>query len=128
MISLQHEGTRLCLPTVQRATCDAGNLNVIDDQLIIKYNRYFPAQKSDIAGIPLAGRFDRHHIWDQETVHASRPQAARLLAVIILNLNLIPAAQIDAAIAAFQEMILKMQLEISELLPGDQIHPSLSID
>src|SRR5206468_420474 len=56
-----------------------------------------------------------------ETVNAADLVGIGLVAVIVLNLDFVAAAQIDAAIAAAWVTELGVQLEIGKVTVGDQI-------
>ena len=72
--------------------------------------------------------FRRVRARGQEAVDAADQVRVRLQAVVVLDLHLVAAAQVDAAVAALRVAELGVQLEVGELPLADQVDAGLGVD
>ena len=119
--ALQIDRTGHRLMAVERATCDAGNLLIVDDGRAVQHYGDFAADERDVEGLPdirCAGLFG---IWRKEAVDTTRVMTGRLCLGLRLYLNFVTAAQIDTAVRIFAAIEFKVQLEVLELVIVDEL-------
>src|SRR5690348_16353333 len=114
VVPLEQDRPRLPLLAINRPAGDAGDRLPVDHPLAVEDDGHHPPDQGDLERLPLArflGRIDRR---GEEAVHAADLVAVRLLAKIVLDLHLVPAAQVDAAVAPLRVAELGGQLEIGQ--------------
>src|SRR5712692_180354 len=116
MIALQHYRAGLTFIAVEGASCDPWDLGVIDNGCAVEDHRYSAANERDVVSLPLTGLLSRITRRRNEAIDSAYSVTLRLLAEVVLNLNLVAPAKIDAAVAEGDHLELDVQLEVSELL------------
>src|SRR5712692_10484317 len=89
VIALQHYWSRLAFVAVERASGNARNLSVVDDQLVVEHHCDPASDQGDVEALPLtsllcgiAGRGD-------ESVNAANSVAFGLLSEVVFDLDLV---------------------------------------
>src|SRR4051812_46446882 len=117
MIPLEKERTRFGLVAVQSASRRSRNLDVIEQLHAIADHGSVAAHEGDIERTPLSE--SERHARRRGIVAVDRAHLVRrLTATLGADLDLIPAAQINPAVAAFRTVDLDVQLEILKLAGG----------
>src|SRR5690348_6248874 len=94
---------------------------MIDDDGSVLCDSDSPTHQRDIEALPLSRLARLFRIGCDESIHATRVMARWFLNRIVFNLNLIPPAQIYAAVGALPAVELYVQFEIPELGTVDQL-------
>src|SRR4051812_3116575 len=123
VIALQENRTRRAFIAVERATGDSGDLLVYDHLSAVGDDCHHSSDQGDVVSLPLARRPRRNHTRRQESVNGAEAVIPRLIGVVVLNLNFVPAAQIDSAVALLWVAELDVELEVPEGAVGDEIAP-----
>src|SRR5262249_50623077 len=121
VIALQHYRPGLALIAIERASGDSRDLCVVDDSHAVENQRHFAADQSYVQGLPFAGLLGGIARRRDEAVDAADSMALRFFSEVVLNLNLVTASQIDAAVTLVSHLELEVQLEVGELLLGDYV-------
>ena len=93
----------------------------VDDRRAVKHDRDAPADELDVERLPLAGRARRIDGRRDEAVDAAHAQRIERLAGVVLDLHLVAAAQIHAAVAAGRKPELGVQPKVAERRVRDEI-------
>src|SRR3954462_3684100 len=123
VIALQENRARRAFIAVERATGDSGDLLVYDHLSAVGDDRHHSSDEGDVVRLPLARRPRRDHTRRQESVNGAEAIVPRRIAVVVLDLNFVAAAEIDAAVALLGVAELDVELEIAEGAVGDEIAP-----
>src|SRR3954471_21518520 len=121
VIALQENRTWRAFIAVERATGDSGHLLVCDHLSAVGDDGHHSSDEGDVVRLPLTGRPRRDHARRQESVNGAEPVVPRRIAVVVLDLNFVAAAQIDAAVALLGVTELDVELEVAEGAVGDEI-------
>ena len=78
----------------------------------IQQDRYAATKKLDVQGLPLIGSTGRVYTRRDKTVYAANAQRIDRLVTIVLNLDFVATAEVDAAVAAFGIAKFQLQLEV----------------
>src|SRR5438067_11008812 len=99
VIPLQEDGPRRALIAVEGAARDPGNLLPVDDALVVEVERERPPDERDVERLPLAGLLGGVDAGREEAVDAADLVAVGVAAEVVLDLHLVAAAEVDAAVA-----------------------------
>ena len=121
VVPLQHDGPRRSLVAVDRPARDAGNLALGDDAPAVELHGHDAADQGDIECLPLARLTPRVPRGRQEPVNPADVIERRLGGIAVLDLRLVAAAEVDAAVAAFRQAELGVEREVVEALRGDEV-------
>src|ERR1035437_7048623 len=122
VIALYVEGAGFAFVGIERAARGAGDLLVIDSLDAVANHRQPTAHQSDVEAFPLARRARQLHRRREHAVDT--PDAVKLVVgvhLLVLHLDFVAAAQIDAAIAVIGAVEFDVQFEIVELARGFQV-------
>src|SRR5215510_15550117 len=104
VIALEHERPRRLFGAVERASGDPRYLFLVNHCLAVERDGPLASDQSDLVLLPLAGLLRRVHLRSEESVQPAHAVTLRLLAVIVLDLRFIAAAQVNAAVALFDDL------------------------
>src|SRR5262249_54762379 len=121
VMGLRHYRPGLALIAIERASGDSRDLCVVDDSHAVENERHFAADQSYVEGLPFAGLLGGIARRRDEAVDAADSMALRFFSEVVLNLNLVTASQIDAAVTLVSHLELEVQLEVGGLLLGDYV-------
>src|SRR5712692_291418 len=123
VIPLQEQRPRLAFVAVERATGDSRNLLIADHLSSIRdYGHHSPDQR-DVVRLPFTRRSRRHLARRNESIDPAEPIVPGLVAEIVLDLHLVPPAEIHATVAFLRVAELDVKLEILELAIRHEIGP-----
>src|SRR5712691_8901456 len=130
MIPLQHDRPHLLFIAIERATRGPRNVRPANHLFAVQDHRHHPADQRDVVGLPLAGALRRILSGNQKPV--DRAEAARGLPAAhghdrVLDLRLVAAPQIDAAVAVLGIAELEVQLEVAKHRVAHEIATALRI-
>src|SRR5690349_8657869 len=116
MVALQIDRSGSALVTIQRATRRTGNDLIGNHGSAVEDDSYASADEGDVVRLPLAGRVRRALVRRQKTIHSSNFVGARNgTSFAVLDLHLVSAAEVNAAVAPLRIAELDVQLEVGEL-------------
>ena len=121
MIALQIDWSRRAFIAVNGATGDAGNLLIADDLLAVGDDGDHTANQRNVERLPLAGRESGDFTWRDKSVDAAEAVRVGLATVVVLDLDFVAAAQVNAAVALLRIAKLDVKLEIAERAHGSKI-------
>src|SRR5262245_31415407 len=127
VIALEHDRPRRPFGAVERAAGDPWYLFFVNHCLAVERDGKLASDQGDLVLLPLAGLFRRVHLRSEESVQPAHAVALRLLAVIVLDLRFIAAAQVNAAVALFDDLEFEAELEVLELLFSDDVNAALAV-
>src|SRR5579884_448884 len=121
MIALQLNRSGLRFKGRKRNRSEALDRLLHDDRLSIQRYADFTPHQTNIDGLPLAcglaGVFERLN----PAVESAIDVGFDGFSVVVLNLNFVAAAQADAAVRPFRDVVLRMQNKVPVASSGDQI-------
>jgi hypothetical protein len=118
VVTLKQNRTGLAFLAVKSAAGNTGYRLAINDALAVEHNCDAPADQRDVDRLPLTRLPGRVQTRGEKSVNAAEPVAVRLVAEIIFDLNFIPAAQINPAVAPTRIAEFSPQLEVGKLPLG----------
>src|SRR5690606_19534415 len=127
VVSLQHKRSGFSFVTVQSSSRDTGDFLLVNHRRAIQYYGDGPPHQGYLIGLPLPGFASGVYDRIKKAINSTDKEAARLLSEVILDLEFIPPAQVDAAIAFLGIAKLQTQLEILEFLFGNKVGSSFGI-
>src|SRR5581483_811513 len=98
LAALQIDRSRRALVTIQSATGYTGNFLVVDDGMPVLHHGDFSADESYIVGLPLTRSPWLFRLRGEKAIHASGAHGGSFRFRVVFNLNLVSAAQVNAAI------------------------------
>src|SRR5262245_40352734 len=134
MVALEHDRPRLLFGAVERAAGDPRYLFFVDHCLAVERDGQSASDQGDLVLLPLPGLLRGVHLRSEETVKPAHAVALRLLAVIVFDLRLVAAAQVNAAVTGPSAVGLRVgefefeaELEVPELLFSDDVNAALAV-
>src|SRR5262245_19229401 len=127
VIALQHDRSWLPFGAVERASGDPRRLFFINHRLAVERDGQLASDQCDLVLLPLTGPLRRVHLRSEKSVQPAHAVALRRFAVIVFDLHFITAAQVNAAVALFDELEFEAELEVLELLFGDDVNAALAV-
>src|SRR5262245_7237199 len=127
MIALQHDWPRRPFGAVERASGDSRYLFFVDQCLAIEDDSQLASDQCDFVLLPLARFLRRVHLRNQEAIDRAHASDLCRFAEVIEDLSLVAAAQVNAAVALFDELEFHRQLEILEFLLRDDVDAALTV-
>src|SRR4051794_3450060 len=121
MITLEHQRAGSAFVTVERAAGDARYLRIIDDGFAVQHDGDSPSGQGDVVALPLARLGGGVDGGPEKTVEAAHAQAVGRLAEVVINLHLVSATQVNAAVALLDNVEFEVQLEVGEFLFADDV-------
>src|SRR5207248_6265134 len=117
MIPLQHDRSRRSLIAIESAPRDPGDGLAVNDSLAVEDDGQDAADKHDIKRLPLARSFRRIDAGGQKAVDAADLVAVGFIAVVVLDLDLVAAAQVNAAVTPFRIAACRFHRAFAALTP-----------
>src|SRR5262245_18413605 len=134
MIALEHDRPRRSFGAVERAAGDPWYLFFVNHCLVVKRDGQLASDQCDLVLLPVAGLLRGVHLRCEEPVQPAHAVALRLISVIVFDLRLIAAAQVNAAVTGASAVDLRVcefefeaELEVPELLFSDDVNAALAV-
>src|SRR5207247_1677271 len=127
VITLQHQRAGRTLVAIERAAGDAGNLLAIDHHFAVECHGHFSADERDIEILPFSGTLGGVYPGLQEAIDTGDDVAIQRMTLVVFDLGLVAATQVDAAVAAFGVAKFDVELEVGEFAVGNEVVARLGI-
>src|SRR5690242_14035952 len=111
MVALNHDRTGAALVAVERTAGDSRDGLSIYNGLAVEHHGYNAADQRDIERLPLARRLRRPDAGREEAVDTGHTMHAQILALVVFDLDLVSAAQVDTAVVLGRIPEFHVQLE-----------------
>src|SRR5215471_9881305 len=116
VVALEHDRTGLSFVGIKRASGDSIYDAVVLNRLAVQHRRDSIADDDRIDGLPFARRQARIHKRFHPAINRHVAVDVGRFAVIVQYLQLIPAAQIQSAVAVLSQLVFSVDFEIFESL------------
>src|SRR5712691_1962402 len=116
VVALEHDGAGLSDLVIQSAAGGVREGGVVDDVHSVQHHGRLVALDPGVYRLPLAGGLGRIGTGGHQAIDRAVDVAFGRLAVVVLDLDLVAAAQVDAAVAAGRVHVFVVDVKVLELL------------